>query len=53
MLMSIYCSDLIVKVQNVTHSSNHQNTSKCEDGGTMASGKFCDSKCLSLPNQSV
>jgi len=55
MLKSIYCSALIVKVQNVCHFSNHLNFSKCEgeDGGTMTSGKLCDSKCLSLPIQSV
>lgn len=55
MLRCIYCSGVILKVQNVTCSSNYQNTSKYEgeDGRTMTSGKFSDSKCFSLVNQSV
>lgn len=55
MLRHTYCTELIVKIQNVNCSSNHHNNSKTEgeDGGTMTSGKFCDSKCLSLLNRSV
>lgn len=54
-LRCIYCNGVIMKVQNATCSSNYQNTSKYEgeDSRTMTSGKFSDSKCLSLINQSV